>query len=265
MAYFLATRPIMAGFGFLLTLVGFRIQPHLNIPFLYDYLCALTVSAMICATMVTNDYVDRHHDVKKGKYFAREHEVTFLRYCFVWWLIVVVLIVVVSNRSISAGLYATALAAVSAGYHLTYRTRGLALITVALTSTGTVWFPLFLPGSALVPALKGAWIIFCLNLAREQCKDEEDRKIDLGYKRTLAGVNDKPYPGLWGAARRFCTPFGLYCAAYPLGGYCFGPTPLTVVAIILIVTTGFFPRHYRQLLDPAMVLVLISGLTNFSI
>ena len=51
MAYFWATRPAMAVFGFLLTLVGFRLQPHLNIPTGFDYLCALVVFATISATM----------------------------------------------------------------------------------------------------------------------------------------------------------------------------------------------------------------------
>ncbi len=268
MGYFWATRPAMGVLGFVLTLVGFRIQPHLNIPFLFDYLCALNVFVTISATMVTNDYVDRHHDLKKGKRFALDYEVLFLRYCFAWWLLTVVLITLVSSFSLGAGLYATAIAAVGAGYHLTYGTRGLALLAVAGMSAATMGFTLFLPGAHVLKVFEGAWIIFCLIAAREHCKDEEDRLLDAGYKETIALVSDEPtgpYEGVWGSVKHFFAQQSFYWAAFPFGGYFFDPTPLTVVAITLLVINSFFLHHYRRLVDPAMGLILISGLTNFSI
>lgn len=79
---FLAGRPVTAGlFGFVLPIVGFTSNPDWS--WGVSVLTAVSFSGLTMSIMVFNDWKDRHHDRKKGKFLASEHPKEFLGY----WMI----------------------------------------------------------------------------------------------------------------------------------------------------------------------------------
>ena len=71
-------RPLTSVFAALLTVVGFRFFHP--VPVVLTALLVLAFAGITASIMSFNDYVDRHHDKKKGKSFASENTQKLIRF-----------------------------------------------------------------------------------------------------------------------------------------------------------------------------------------
>lgn len=193
MEYVKAMRPLGGVFNSLLCLAAFRLQAPTFVQE-YPWQIALLLISVFCgtsATMVWNDFTDRHHDVKKGKYHAQNHPGTYATLawclwcscigCSIWavhtakieWLLIGILILCV------VGIF----------YPSTYPVPGLAMGLVGVASASSTLFPLFVPQPQAIGQGVALFIGVMLTIsAREILKDLEDIRIDPGFKITIPVV-----------------------------------------------------------------------------
>lgn len=182
----------------------------------------LALEAFLVATfaMVQNDYIDRFHDLKKGKRFAYEHKKEFIIVLCIGWITVwgIALSLPTPNLSILIPVIL-----ISMFYSYSRKVMYVQTFCVAIASAS----PLIFVNGNLVPlvfydanALMFLSTFFGI-FAREIVKDIEDAEIDVGYKYTPISMNHvtkenelRHVAGLVGVAVNLC----LFCVLPILGG-----------------------------------------------
>lgn len=181
---FATGRPLTAGlYGLVLPIVSFR--SFEGAPWALRLTTTLSFAGLTMSIMVFNDYIDRHHDRQKGKYFASEHPQEVLTY----W----------TRLNLATG---------SALLYVGYHDIGLASFCVMVWLLGLFYsfVPHWYVAQNLIvalccgaPALCGAvWarkfdsdhlatfsLFATLLFISEVYKDIEDARIDTGYKDTI--------------------------------------------------------------------------------
>lgn len=178
MKWFLSTRPLAVAMSVLVVAFGYALaKQHLNI------LILLFVWFVVSATMVTNDYVDRHHDARQGKTFALDQSVKFLWFAVGLWVATAAIIGVITIHNFYSGCLALIIALLGLFYKFSYKTLFLPETIVALEYVLITLFPVLDGG---VYDWYSAPVIGLLLLARENVKNVDDAVFDRGYKSTIA-------------------------------------------------------------------------------
>jgi 4-hydroxybenzoate polyprenyltransferase len=195
MEYVQALRPAMGIFSSLTCLAAI----HLQAPtFAHDHpvkiaFLLIAVFSGASATMVYNDFVDREHDLKKGKHHAYDNQEKYIRLTHALLFVCGACCAWASGYDLLSWLPLGIifLGSIGAYYSRTYPRKFLPMVTVGLVSASPVLFALLLPHPDH-PLL--GWILFfgiaTTICAREILKDMEDADIDRGYKATI--------PAIWG-------------------------------------------------------------------
>lgn len=251
----------MGLFAALLTLVGFRVQPTVSVPAGYDLVAACVVFLISSATMVWNDYCDADHDARRGKTFVATHRQVFRRYALGWWVLAILGSFGLLHYGIGPFLLALGMILGGLSYPLTYRYQTLPLVTVAVVTALVVWFPAFLGDADHETLAALAWVTFAFVAAREFYKDGEQAETDRGYKATIGSIPDSPARPILGFQKHFFGVGMLYLAGFALHRF-FPYTWLTAVSVVGLILVSFYPQRWRHLLDPAILLFLITGLTG---
>ena len=186
----------MGIFSSLLCLAAIRLQAPTfaqHYPIQILLLCVLIFCGM-SATMLWNDWEDRHHDVQKGKLHAAKHPEQYIRLARWLWIITAVCSERLQPNQPWVILGIGCFCLVGIGYALTYSVPLLPMLVVGITSAAVTLFALFIPDpralSLGIALFFGVSITIC---SREILKDIEDVAIDPGYKATM--------PVLWGTSR----------------------------------------------------------------
>lgn len=163
----------------LLTIASFRITGAPP-----PAVAVIAVFVITCATMLQNDWRDRHHDERKGKLFVLQHQTAFLVAVVIFWTVSLMLIIIAAAENLSMGIMLILMAIAGLVYSETYRIPLAPVLVVSLTSASP----------ALLPMLGGvhtgkSWLLFLavafISFAREISKDLIDQKVDVGYKWTF--------------------------------------------------------------------------------
>lgn len=191
MEYLKALRPVMGIFSSLLCLAAFRLQAPTFFQVNPTQVVVLLI-AVFCgtsATMVYNDFVDREHDLRKGKCHAYESKYAYADLAKRLY-VVCAFCSAFSGSGISLGVICFCMV-LGIYYSSTYRVRHLSMVTVGICSASPTLFALFVPSPRSiglgVTLFLGVFVTIC---ARETLKDIEDAEIDRGYKATI--------PAIWG-------------------------------------------------------------------
>ncbi len=136
------------------------------------------------STMLQNDWRDRFHDIRKGKFFAFQHERMFYRVLSVSWMITGTLVLHVFAEGVMMGI--VLMTASFCGFlYSELRLVPLAPIVLVSLMSG---IPILLPVAAGMGNMR-IWTLFFATLlivfGRELTKDIEDMGIDRGYKWTI--------------------------------------------------------------------------------
>jgi len=133
--------------------------------------------------MVQNDWRDRKHDVRKGKFFASNNERPFLIYLLILWLVTAGLAIGLWQKQAELGYFALAYIFCGLIYSETRKMPFLPAFLVAIVSASPVLFPAvsFRSQAPVLLFLSTSLLIF----GREILKDLDDMRCDKGYKWTL--------------------------------------------------------------------------------
>ena len=151
-----------------------------------SYLAPFFILIAGSATMAFNDWVDRYHDLAKGKDLALSRPGAFKALVIGLWLVSAVLVIAIFAQSFEFGIISLILTGFGMMYFATRRTPMLPGLYVALVSGGPLFYSI-----AVKPTKYLLLLLFCVVLfiyAREVVKDLDDVEIDRGYKWTLPVV-----------------------------------------------------------------------------
>ena len=172
----------MSIFAGALVLVSFKIS-HLPINY-KAWLCAITVVAIACATMVQNDWRDRVQDVKRGKRLAHDNPRKFFIFLLVMWTIAIAFSLVIIFMNNKLGLLALLMITSGLLYSETRKIVLAPILFVCVTGASSVLFPVFAGYNSFQ-----TWLlflaIFAVVFGREISNDLKDVFADKNYKWTL--------------------------------------------------------------------------------
>lgn len=184
----LATRPLVSLYVFLLTILSFAFYG--TVPWSLALSTALCLAVICSSIQLFNDYRDRKHDVRKGKFFALQNSRLLLDFWFLVNSAAAVSIMVVSSMSTGVAIFCAVIWVLGIAYSFLQKVFIVQNFIVALCAS--------------LPSLCGhvfycghdvgyrSGIIFVILLAivfvREVIKDIQDRNIDRGWKNTLPVV-----------------------------------------------------------------------------
>jgi 4-hydroxybenzoate polyprenyltransferase len=180
MNWFLSIRPLAVGMSVLITAFAYSLV-GMNI----NIIILIFIFFAVAATMVTNDYVDRHHDATIGKTFALEQGNKFLWYATILWVITAVLVGIITISNWQAGLLALVIATLGLSYKFSYKKLFLPEIIVATEYILVTLFPVIEGGTYdwyIAP------LIGLLILTRENVKNIDHAPADVKYKTTIAAT-----------------------------------------------------------------------------
>lgn len=164
-----------------LVLVSFKIA---NLSMKHSWLCAITVVAIACATMVQNDWRDRFQDIKRRKYLAFNNPRKFFIFTVALWIITFILSAMLTAKNNNLGLLSCLMIAAGLIYSETRKIPMAPIILVCLTWASLVLFPIFLGNGSFQ-----IWLLFIFVFitvfGREIITDLKDVSVDINYKWTL--------------------------------------------------------------------------------
>ncbi len=161
-----------------LTHVGFSISHQPT-----NWYLVVLVFFVAAGTMVQNDYLDRYHDLNKGKRFAFDNARSFKISLHILWSFLILSGAVVLLYSVGQGILLLAVVVIGIFYTHTRKVLLLSAITTSATSSSPVLFAYMTSGSS--SCLIVFFSVFLVIFGREMIKDIEDCLIDIGYKKTL--------------------------------------------------------------------------------
>lgn len=174
----LPTGVFAAGF----VLVGFKFYP---MAWLAATITALTFAGITFGIMMFNDFIDRHHDVKKGKTFAQNHPWQMLT----WWarlsLVTLGGIAAIGFLDFRLALFCGLVWIVGLLYSYVPHWYVVQNLIVATCSASAVLGGAIHSQSIRPATILAFLIILGIIFFREVVKDIEDRLIDGGYKNTI--------------------------------------------------------------------------------
>ncbi|OGI25232.1 MAG: hypothetical protein A3E38_01975 [Candidatus Moranbacteria bacterium RIFCSPHIGHO2_12_FULL_54_9] len=135
--------------------------------------------------MTFNDYVDRKHDVKKGKTFARDHHDAVLKFWYQEALVLLGLLAGLACIVPHVALFCLVIWFVGLLYSFIPHWFLLQNILVAVCSGSPALCGMISAGVWDYKSLATFMLFTCLILFNEINKDIEDHKIDRGYKSTV--------------------------------------------------------------------------------
>lgn len=182
-----STRWPMAILGYLLMTASFR---YFGLNLEAAVLPALAVAAIMCATMVANDYFDRDRDKLVGKSLASDHPKLFLVWMILWWCIALAMTARLFWTNDHLGWLSLILCGLGFSYSWTRSVPFLSTFVVALTTALAASYP---PSCCISSDIHFPLIVFFNLIAREIMKDTLDIKGDLNE---LFGK--KTIPLIWG-------------------------------------------------------------------
>ena len=184
-------RPHTGLYAFLLSLVSFGFFGWSD--WVIGVLAGLVFGLLTMSIMTFNDYIDRYHDVKKGKTFARDHQ----RALFIFWrreaILLVGLMTVLSFVAPSVATFCLAVWVVGLLYSFIPHWFLLQNFCVAVCSGSPALCAMIYAGVWDGKSMMTFALFTSLILFNEINKDIEDHKIDPGYKSTV--------PVKWGTLR----------------------------------------------------------------
>lgn len=138
-----------------------------------------------CASMVQNDWRDRHHDLKKGKCLVLENEWKYFGLVVLMWVVafsMAIAMAILMPKAVS--VIPWAMIFLGLVYSETRKIFLLPMTLIALTAASSALFPVF--QNYHHPII---WMfsvaMFVASLTHEIIKDLEDWTVDIGYKNTL--------------------------------------------------------------------------------
>ncbi len=164
-----------------LVLVSFKIS-QLSLD--QAWLCAVTVMAIACATMVHNDWRDRRQDAKRGKRLAHDHPGMFFIFLLYLWKTAVGLSVWMTIENNSMGLLAWLMIISGLIYSEIRKIPMMPILFVCVTGASAALFPVF-AGHNLPQIWMLFLLVFIAIFVREISTDLRDISTDVGYKWTL--------------------------------------------------------------------------------
>ncbi len=162
----------------LLTIFGYKIA---GIP--VNWPVVAEVFAIGCLTMLTNDYIDRDNDTKKGKTFVKEHEKLFFKIVTIGWIAVTTISYLLYYPLASQNLLLLSLIVIGIGYSFARHITFLPTLLVAGAGASPILFGFI--ENHTDAAFFSFIIVFVFMLASEILKDCADAESDEGYKTTL--------------------------------------------------------------------------------
>lgn len=184
MPLFRAGRPVTAGvFGLVLPVVSFTFSPEWSWGLVI--LTAISFTGLTMSIMVFNDWKDRHHDCKKGKFLASEHPKEFVAYWKKLSLLTSGLLLLVAVQDIYLAAFCVLVWCVGLAYSFIPHWYIIQNLVVALCGGAPA-----LCGAVHSRELKSdsvlTFLLFMtLLFLGEVYKDIEDAWMDAGYKATL--------------------------------------------------------------------------------
>jgi len=164
----------------LLTVVSFKISDQID----SVLLPALTVAITAIGYMLQNDWRDRFHDMKKGKFLASRAPKQFLALTITVWIAALVCTALMWKQDYRLSWLPISVIMLGLVHPETRHFFLLPQITTSLITASTVLFPMFLGRGS-----ETLWLLFTsvalIIFSREIIKDLDDMHIDKGYKRTL--------------------------------------------------------------------------------
>lgn len=151
------------------------------------YLGVFTVIAA-SATMVLNDWFDRHHDAKKGKPFAEATGNKFAVFAILLWLLVLVMSIPLYGKSVPLGIMTFFMMILGISYSFTRKIHVLPAVHVATASAAVALYPVVFYQTNYSSAWLLAGMTFMVIFGREILKDLQDHPEDVGYKKTLPQI-----------------------------------------------------------------------------
>ena len=136
-----------------------------------------------CLTMLTNDYIDRDNDTKKGKTFVKEHEKLFFKIVTIGWIAVTTISYLLYYPLASQNLLLLSLIVIGIGYSFARHITFLPTLLVAGAGASPILFGFI--ENHTDAAFFSFIIVFVFMLASEILKDCADAESDEGYKTTL--------------------------------------------------------------------------------
>ena len=162
----------------LLTIFGYKIA---GVP--VNWPVVAEVFAIGCLTMLTNDYIDRDNDTKKGKTFVKEHEKLFFKIVTIGWIAVTTISYLLYYPLASQNLLLLSLIVIGIGYSFARHITFLPTLLVAGAGASPILFGFI--ENHTDAAFFSFIIVFVFMLASEILKDCADAESDEGYKTTL--------------------------------------------------------------------------------
>lgn len=172
-------RPKTILLGTILPLIGFIMVNMKG----FTFWILLVVLMGQGATMLTNDYVDRHHDIKKNKSFAHDHPMLVQCTATVLWIITTMIGIRLFLFNPAYGFLSALQIVLGINYSLSYKIPFGPNNYVALTVASVMFYP-YLASFSWNILLVGVGVYLYI-FAREILKDMDDAAFDSGYKWSI--------------------------------------------------------------------------------
>ena len=148
-------------------------------------LVSVVVGLMMMSAMTFNDYIDRHHDRKKGKVFVSDHADVVRKFWLASALLISFLVIVLFTITPSVALFCFTLWVVALVYSFVPNWFVVQNMIVAFCSGCPVLCGMIYAGVWQKESFAVFAIFACLVWYNEVAMDIEDRDSDFGYKDTL--------------------------------------------------------------------------------
>lgn len=190
------SRPHTVLFAFLVTIIGFNFYQISTTSTWIITLTSLTFILITASIMTFNDFVDREHDKKKGKYFCSKNgKEIFSYWCKVTFLAFVLIFVIFFVDFFLSLFCLCIILGLGLLYSLIPNWYTVNNVIVAFCSGAPILCGMIYFKKINFPSICSFLIFFGIMIIREIVKDIEDREIDLGYKKTIPIIN--PSATMW--------------------------------------------------------------------
>ena len=180
MGWVLALRTHVSFVCLLITIASFKLNG-------WDesvWLCSFFVFLSCSSSMLYNDWIDRDHDKRKGKYFTSEKEKYFFCYVVIFYLAQIAYCVYLFKINNFYGIIGLCMMILGVLYNYVRNFDLLSNLIVSLSFALTCLFAI--TNSYTLEGIVWMVFIFLTAYAREIIKDLIDMGIDKGYKRSMA-------------------------------------------------------------------------------
>jgi 4-hydroxybenzoate polyprenyltransferase len=255
-----SSRPATSVFAALLVLIGFRyFHP---VPWNIVVILMIAISLVTASIMTWNDYIDRVHDSKKGKTYARDNPRYFVHYLLGLVSGVIVTLACAFALDVWTGLFCCATWIVGMAYSFMTKWYLLQNLVVACCSGAPILIGMVFKRTFDVrPSLLFGACVFVV-LAREIHKDMEDATIDRGYKNTVPVIRGHSIATLWAYLLAFGWVTCLLSYPHP------ALKAISLVAVLCAFNTARLFFNYahvdyaKRLMDSVITLILVVTLVT---